>query len=383
VIDPAAGKVEYGGFGHPAPLIVGDAGRTRFLPISPSRPLGVGQEPPALRSARLAAGEVLLLYSDGLVERPGRSLHDGMEQLAAVASAAMWEAPAQSDPDSLADRLCGLVVERLTRSGYSDDVTVLAAEMRVEPHRPLALELPADGMWLRGIRRALDEWLHAVGAHGEDVPTVHLAVVEAATNCVEHAYREAGGWMWLDVVLDGDGRLRATVTDHGRWRSPPDGTDYRGRGMRLINSLMESVDVHSSGRGTTVTMARTLRHPTVFLLARRAPPAASSAEDFGTGMRQGARPCLVVSGPVDMVTAGALRNRISELSRGGMRPIDVDLAAVTQLASAGVQVLYDCARTAEGAALVRLLVPVHCPARFVLELTGLDEVLELLPERRR
>jgi anti-anti-sigma factor len=382
VIDPTAGEVEYGGFGHPAPLVVGDAGRTRFLPISPSRPLGMGQEPSALRSARLTPGEVLLLYSDGLVQRPGRSLQDGMEQLAAVASTAMWAAPAQQDADSLADRVCGRTVERLTRSGYADDITLLGAELRVEPHRRLALELPADGVWLRGIRRALDEWLHAVGARGEDVPAVHLAVVEAATNCVEHAYREAGGWMWLDVMLDSDGRLRATVTDRGGWRSPPEDTDYRGRGMRLINSLMESVEVHSSDQGTIVTMARTLRHPTVFLPARRAPPATSSGVDFGTEMRQGPPPCLIVSGPVDMATAGALRNRISELSRGGLRPIDVDLTAVTQLASAGVQVLYDCARTAEGAALVRLLAPVHCPARFVLELTGLDEVLELLPEWR-
>lgn len=102
-----------------------------------------------------------------------------------------------------------------------------------------------------------------VGAAGDDVPAVHLAVVEAATNCVEHAYQGSAGWMWLDVVLDGDGRLRVTVTDHGTWRPPPRDPECRGRGLRLMHSLMESVDVHRSGRGTTVTMARTLQHPAV------------------------------------------------------------------------------------------------------------------------
>ncbi len=380
VIDPAAGEVKYGGFGHPAPLVVAAAGNTRFLPMPPSGPLGVAQDPAVLRSARLAAGEVLLLYSDGLVQRPGRSLHDGMEDLAKVASAAAWEIPMTRDPGPLADRVCGLAVERLTRSGHADDVAVLAAELRGDPHRPLVLELPAEGRWLRGIRMALDEWLHGVGAAGEDVPAVHLAVVEAATNCIEHAYRGTSGWMWLDAVLDGAGRLRVTVTDHGRWRIPPSGPDHRGRGLRLMHSLMDSVDVHRSDRGTTVTMSRTLQHPAVFSPVAHEPPGAPPTVDFSVEVRPGPRPCLVVAGPVDTTTAGTLQNRISEITRGGVLPLDLDLSAVTYLASAGVQMLYDCTRTTEARGRVRLLAPNGCPAGFVLELTGLGGILEVLPE---
>ena len=380
VIDAAAGEVEYGGFGHPAPLVVADAGRTRFLPLPRSHPLGVTQDPPVLRSARLTAGEVLLLYSDGLIQRPGRSLHDGMENLARVASAALWEVPMSPDSGPRADRVCGLAVERLTRDGYVDDVMVLAAELRTEPHRPLVLELPAEARWLRGIRRALDEWLHGVGAGSEDIPAVHLAVVEAATNCIEHAYRDSSGWMWLDAVLDGKGRLRVTVIDHGTWRTPSPDPDYRGRGLRLMHSLMDSVDVHRSDRGTTITMARRLQRPPVLLPALSEPPGAAAAAEFSTEVAPGPRPRLVVTGPVDSATAGALQNRIAEVSQGGVLPLDVDLTGVTQLASAGVQMLYDHTRhTGHTPGRIRLLVPKGCPAHFVLELTGLATLLDILP----
>ncbi|HEY6425461.1 MAG TPA: SpoIIE family protein phosphatase [Pseudonocardiaceae bacterium] len=381
VLDPAAEQVEYGGFAHPAPLIVGEGGKTRFLAVVPSRPLGVADDPPVMHSSRLTAGEVMLLYSDGLVQRPGRTMSDGMNELASVASAAMWETSMTEAPGPVADRVCGLAVERLTRLGIADDVTLLAAELRAEPHRPLVLELPAEAVWLRGIRRALDEWLHGVGAGPDDVPSVHLAVVEAATNCVEHAYQGAGGWMWLDVVLDGDGRLRATVTDHGRWRPPPPESEHRGRGLRLMHSLMETVDVHRADRGTTVTMSKTLQRPAVFSAGAPDQVGAGATVDFATEVRAGPRPCLVVAGPLDMSTAGSLLNRISELSRGGVLPVDVDLSAVTHLASAGVQVLYDCARAADGEqGWVRLLVPEGCPARYVLTLNGLDGVFEVLTD---
>jgi serine phosphatase RsbU (regulator of sigma subunit)/anti-sigma regulatory factor (Ser/Thr protein kinase)/anti-anti-sigma regulatory factor len=379
VIDATAGEVEYGGFGHPAPLVVADAGRTRFLPVPRSHPLGVAQDPPVLRSARLTAGEVLLLYSDGLIQRPGRSLHDGMENLARVASAALWEVPMSPRPGPLADRVCGLAVERLTRDGYVDDVTVLAAELRTEPHHPLVLELPAEARWLRGIRRALDEWLHGVGAGNEDVPAVHLAVVEAATNCIEHAYREVSGWMWLDAVLDGEGRLRITVTDHGTWRTPSPDPEYRGRGLRLMRSLMDSVDVHRSDRGTTITMARKLQRPAVLLPGLYEPPGGPDAVEFGTEVVPGPRPRLVVTGPVDSITAGALQNRIAEVSQGGVLALDIDLTAVTQLASAGVQMLYEHARSfAQTPGRLRLVVPKGSPVHFVLGLTGLAALLDIL-----
>jgi serine phosphatase RsbU (regulator of sigma subunit) len=71
VFDPAAGTLRWGRAGHPAPL-VGSGGRAWALDLPDGLLLGAdpAEEYPT-RTLRLAAGDVLLLYTDGLVERRG------------------------------------------------------------------------------------------------------------------------------------------------------------------------------------------------------------------------------------------------------------------------------------------------------------------------
>src|SRR6185437_6578524 len=73
VLDPCTGRLLYATCGHPPPLLVGTSGATRFLPGTGSGPLGTGS-PPVLADASLESGELILLYSDGLIERPDRTL---------------------------------------------------------------------------------------------------------------------------------------------------------------------------------------------------------------------------------------------------------------------------------------------------------------------
>ena len=71
-LDPAAGALRYVTCGHPPPLIVGGDGSSRFLPSTPGGPLGTGAAH-QLAADLLRPGELLLLYSDELVERPGQA----------------------------------------------------------------------------------------------------------------------------------------------------------------------------------------------------------------------------------------------------------------------------------------------------------------------
>ena len=85
VLDPAAGTLRYTTCGHPPPLVIGVDGKARYLEGTGTGPLGTGS-PPVLASSTLAPGELVLLYSDGLVERPDRTIAEGMAELAVVAA---------------------------------------------------------------------------------------------------------------------------------------------------------------------------------------------------------------------------------------------------------------------------------------------------------
>ena len=101
VLDPAAGTLRYTTCGHPPPLVIGVDGKARYLEGTGTGPLGTGS-PPVLASSALAPGELVLLYSDGLVERPDRTIAEGMAELAVVAAdAAANRALAHADKHGL------------------------------------------------------------------------------------------------------------------------------------------------------------------------------------------------------------------------------------------------------------------------------------------
>jgi serine/threonine-protein kinase RsbW len=90
---------------------------------------------------------------------------------------------------------------------------------------------------------------HAFGGLGEalDVPDhaladVKLAVTEACTNVVVHAYGEDEGPMAVSAALR-DGRLTVVVADEGRGIVPRPDSPGLGLGLPLIATLAESLEL--------------------------------------------------------------------------------------------------------------------------------------------
>ena len=103
--------------GHPAPVLVEEDGTVTLLERTPNRLLGVG--PDALRvehACLLPPGSTLLLYTDGLVERRGANLDDGVAWLCREI-ADLRHLPL----DELCDRLLSVLPDEL-----DDDVALLA-----------------------------------------------------------------------------------------------------------------------------------------------------------------------------------------------------------------------------------------------------------------
>ncbi|WP_199548941.1 PP2C family protein-serine/threonine phosphatase [Streptomyces sp. N35] len=120
-IDPAARRAVLASAGHCPPLLVDGEG-ARFLRAGQGVPLGVVDDWSAEQEAvDLAPGSLLILYTDGLVERRGEELGVGLERLRQSALAAPTEV----------GELCARLMRDCLDDGVGpDDVAILAVRLR-------------------------------------------------------------------------------------------------------------------------------------------------------------------------------------------------------------------------------------------------------------
>jgi anti-anti-sigma factor len=377
VLDPATGALFYCTAGHPPPLLVSPGGEPRYLPPSGSGPLGVGGDF-TLAADRLAPGDLLLLYTDGILERPGRDLPAATAELAQVA-ADVAAGRALRDSCSTAERVATQTLELLVRvTGQSDDITLLAAQRATAP-RELSIRLPADLTALAGLRRELTQWLVTAHVADDDVTILQHALGELAANAAEHAYSgDDNGTFTLTARLTSAGELRAEVRDHGRWREPRPGGG-RGLGLTLAANLTGGLHLEHGDQGTTAAVSYPLIRPARLLtdgaLGFRPPAPAAPGLDLFLILDQPSapRPRIRVDGPVDGYTAPALERYLQQSTSAGTRSLTLDLTGVTQLASAGVAVLHRIARQcADHGTELRLYAPSASPAQLILDLVRLE-----------
>ena len=253
-LEAATGRLRYACAGHPPPLVVSPDGRTRFLWEGRSAPLGsmLGETREDAVEA-LAEGETLVMYTDGLVERRDDSLDAGFERLARAARLQLGTSAA------LADDIGTAMLE-----GYSqaDDVCILTVH-RVPAARLLSHSFTASPPELASLRDRLRTWLDEAGVDPEVVRSTVLAVSEAAANAMEHGYDcDPSGVITVMARLEDDGSLEISVRDEGGWRDH-ERVDERGRGLPIIESIVDDLAVEREDGATTVRMTRLPTPPPV------------------------------------------------------------------------------------------------------------------------
>jgi anti-sigma regulatory factor (Ser/Thr protein kinase) len=137
----------------------------------------------------------------------------------------------------------------------SDDVALLAVRPRPAASRAVRFTLPAEPESLGGLRRRLGRFLHAAGADDAETYEITLTICEAAGNAIEHAYGPGDATFDVEASLDSD-EVVATVSDKGHWRERRGA--HRGRGLNIIEGLMDDVQVSTEPDGTVVRMRRRL-----------------------------------------------------------------------------------------------------------------------------
>jgi serine/threonine-protein kinase RsbW len=129
-----------------------------------------------------------------------------------------------------------------------------AAEQRAVTPSDLHLTLPARAENIAVIRHALAALGDALGLPEGVTNDMRLAVTEACTNVVRHAYGSGQGAMDVDV-RPRDEALEVVVSDSGRGMGPSPDKAGPGLGLPLIAALTDSLDIECPGAGSRLVMS--------------------------------------------------------------------------------------------------------------------------------
>ena len=238
--------------GHLPALVIWPGEPPRFAGEAHGLPLGVtGAATYVTEVVPFPVGSTLLLYTDGLVERRSEPIDASLQRLAEAASAAV------SDPQlTFAD----LVYRELVHDQpMEDDVALLAIES-IPLGQELELSFEASPKVLGGMRRTLGRWLINQGVPAGDCFDITVAVSEAAANAIEHAYGPRDARFAMHCCWSPE-EVCVRVSDAGRWRAQAPRRYGRGRGLMIMNEMMDEANVEQGDDGTTVTLVKRLRRP--------------------------------------------------------------------------------------------------------------------------
>jgi PAS domain S-box-containing protein len=145
-LDPATGELVHASAGHPAGLVVGADGKLKAELKRTGGPLGFGFGPP-IRSAppvRIEAGDILLLYTDGIIEAHRR---DGGEEPSEEFGIArvldVIRENRQGKADDIMRALCKAATEFVSPEPIEDDLTLLVVKALERDPPPPAGQRPA------------------------------------------------------------------------------------------------------------------------------------------------------------------------------------------------------------------------------------------------
>ncbi|GAA4917286.1 PAS domain S-box-containing protein [Nonomuraea thailandensis] len=123
IYDAATRRCTMAAAGHPPPAVVTPAGEVIFPPLPSGTPIGLGMGSFESHDLHLAAGTVLALYTDGLIETRQADLDAGMARLGTALAGAAALPTLES--------LCASVVGAIVGDGPAeDDVALLMARTR-------------------------------------------------------------------------------------------------------------------------------------------------------------------------------------------------------------------------------------------------------------
>jgi serine/threonine-protein kinase RsbW len=146
-------------------------------------------------------------------------------------------------------------------SGVTNGAVRTRHVSRIEPVEPrssdVRLNLPARPENVAVVRHVLGAFAEALHLPLEVVEDMRLAVTEACTNVVRHAYDDGIEPGQLEIIIRPAGDvLDVIVSDQGRGIGPSPDTAGPGLGLPLIAALVDSLEIqHAPRAGSRLAMS--------------------------------------------------------------------------------------------------------------------------------
>ena len=119
---------------------------------------------------------------------------------------------------------------------------------------PFEARIPGTPLGVRMLRHEIAELAKECGMDAEGIADVRLAVTEAATNAVIHAYAEAEGELRVTAAMH-QGELAIVIGDTGPGLVEGRDSPGMGAGLSVIATVAERLKIISHPGGTEIHMA--------------------------------------------------------------------------------------------------------------------------------
>jgi PAS domain S-box-containing protein len=237
VYDPAARLCTLAKAGHVPPVLLSRAERTGLwhaeqIELDHGLPLGVTDAEYRARQIEVPDGSVLVLYTDGLVERRGEDLSDGIDRLCSMLGRTRGASPSL-------EQICDKIIHSLApppsaaESGSVDDIALLTARLGVRngADHSVSWTFPAESQAVRRARALVRQTLRTWRLEQLTDPAV-LLVSELVTNSLRYAHGPIGVRMVRGTTLLVE--VSDPLSDPPRARRPTV-EEEGGRGLQLVS----------------------------------------------------------------------------------------------------------------------------------------------------
>jgi serine/threonine-protein kinase RsbW len=129
------------------------------------------------------------------------------------------------------------------------------------------ITIPSEEKYVAAVDDFVEDFLRKQGTDESVIADIAISVSELVINAISHAGKSSPDKTVVVEVTKTDGEVKITVSDQGPGFNPDEIADpladenllkETGRGIFIVRSLMDTVDIKTSEHGTTVTITKAI-----------------------------------------------------------------------------------------------------------------------------